>query len=159
MTILAIILFTAVFLVALAGIFLPVLPGVPLAAVAALVAAWMTGFRELTLTPLLIVGVLALLSVVLDYAAGAIGAKRYGAGRAGVWGSVLGSLVGLFFFPPFGFLLGALLGAVAAELLAGRALEEAVRAAFGVFVGTLGGIFAKLFLLIAIGIVVFPRLA
>lgn len=158
MTILATVLFTAVFLLALAGIFLPFLPGVPVAALAAFLAAWMTGFRELGTVPLVIIGVLALLSVLTDYLAGALGAKRFGAGRAGVWGSILGALFGLFLFPPFGFLLGALLGAVAGELLTGRAPQDALRAAFGVFVGTLGGILTNVLLLIAIGIVVFPRL-
>lgn len=158
MSILAAVIFTLAFALALAGIILPILPGVPVAALAALLAGWMTGFRELSLTPLLIVAALALASIALDYLAGALGAKRYGASRAGVWGSILGSLVGLFFFPPFGFLLGALAGAVLAEVLAGREPQDALRAAFGVFVGTLGGVVAKILILIAIGVVVFPRL-
>jgi uncharacterized protein len=158
MTILAIVIFVVTFLVALAGIILPVLPGVPIVAAGALVAAWLTGFEELTVTPLVIVGVLTALSIAIDYAAGVVGAQKYGASRSGIWGSVIGSLVGIFFFPPFGFLIGALAGAVIAEMLIGRKLEEAVKSGFGVLVGTFGGIVAKIFIIVAIAIVVFPRL-
>ncbi len=158
MTLLAAALFAVAFIVALLGIFLPILPGAPIAAVAALIAGWMTDFQELSLAPLLIVGLLTLLSIAVDYLAGIVGARHYGASRYGVWGSIIGSLIGLFFFPPFGFLIGALAGAVVAELLGGRALWDAIRSGFGVFVGTLGGIVAKVFILIAMGLVVFPRL-
>jgi uncharacterized protein len=158
MTILAVVIFIVTFLVALAGIILPVLPGVPIVAAGTLVAAWLVGFQEFGITPLVIVGVLTALSIALDYIAGAVGAQKYGASRSGIWGSIIGSLVGLFFFPPFGFLIGALAGAVVAEMLIGRKLEEAVRSGFGVLVGTFGGIVAKIFIIIAIGIVVFPRL-
>lgn len=158
MTILAVVTFTLLFLVALAGIIVPVLPGVPLAAVGALLAAWMTGFERLTLVPLVIVGVLAVLSQLVDVLGSWLGAKHYGASRPGVWGGIIGSFVGLLLFPPFGFLTGALVGAVVAELLTGRAFGDAVRSGVGALVGTLGGTVAKLLILIGIGIVVFPRL-
>ena len=87
-----------------------------------------------------------------------VGAKYYGAERAGVWGGVLGSLVGLVLLPPWGFLPGALLGAVLFELLAGRAPAEAWRSGVGAFVGTLGGVFAKLVIVVALAVVVYPRL-
>ncbi len=158
LTILAIIVFSLTFIVALAGIVLPMLPGVPIAALGALLAAWMTGFKELSLNPLVIVGLLTALAIAVDYIAGIIGAQKYGASRSGIWGSIIGSLVGLFFFPPFGFLIGALIGAVGAEMLIGRKLEEAVKSGFGVLVGTFSGMVAKVFITVAIGIVVFPRL-
>jgi hypothetical protein len=104
------------------------------------------------------VGLLTALAIAIDYIAGIIGAQKYGASKSGIWGSIVGSLIGLFFFPPFGFLIGALSGAVAAEMLIGRKLEEAIKSGFGVLVGTFGGMVAKVFITIAIGIVVFPRL-
>ncbi len=146
------------FLIAIAGIILPMLPGVPVAALGAFIAAWISNFETLTPAILLFVGGLALLSVLLDYLAGVIGAQRFGASRAGVWGSVIGALLGIVFFPPLGFLLGALLGAVLAELIAGRQPADAFRSGLGALVGTLGGVVAKLILVIAIGVVVFPRL-
>jgi uncharacterized protein YqgC (DUF456 family) len=158
MEIAALVVFVMLFLVALAGIILPVLPGVPIAALGALLAGWMTGFERLSLTPLLIVGGLALLAQMVEIGSSWIGARYYGAGRPGLWGGVLGSLAGLILFPPFGFLVGALVGAVLFELLAGRALNEAVRSGLGAFIGTLGGAVAKLVIMVAIAIVVLPRL-
>ena len=158
MNVLAIAVFSVGFIVAVLGVFLPILPGVPLAAVAALVVGWIGGFEQLGFVPLGIVLGLTLLSLALDYAAGFIGAKRFGASRKGIIGSVVGAVVGLFLFPPFGFLIGAVLGAVGGELLGGRAFEEALRAAVGVLLGTLGGMIAQIFILLAIAIVVFPRL-
>ena len=158
MTIFALTVFTLLYLVSLAGIILPVLPGVPVAAVGALLAGWMTGFEELGAASILWVVGLAVLSQVLDYVAGVVGAKRFGASRAGVWGSVIGSLVGVIWFPPFGFLLGALVGAVVAEIVNRRTLQDSVRSGVGALLGTLGGVVAKFFIVIAIGMIVFPRL-
>ena len=59
-------------------------------------------------------------------------------------------LVGMLFFPPFGMLAGAFLGALAGEFLVGKAEREAAKAAWGVFVGTLAGIGLKLAVSIAI---------
>ncbi len=156
MTILAFIVFLLVFLVAAAGVIVPVLPGVPLVAVGALLSAWIMGFERFGIMPLIYVGVLAVLSQVVDLAGTWLGSRFYGAGRAGVWGGIIGSFFGLFLFPPFGFLIGALVGAVVAEMLAGRPFEEAVRSGIGAFVGTLGGTVAKLMIMVAVGFVVFP---
>lgn len=155
---LAVVIFGVFTLAAVVGIFIPILPGVPLAAVGALLAAWLTGFDGLGVTPLLVVAALTLLALLVDYVAGLIGARRFGASRAGVWGSVLGALTGLFLLPPFGFLIGALAGAVGGELLSGRKPQDALRAGLGVFVGTLGGMVTQVLIAIAIGFVVFPRL-
>jgi uncharacterized protein len=87
-----------------------------------------------------------------------LGAKRFGAGRAGLWGGVIGSFVGLIVLPPWGFLLGALVGATVAELLVGRSLPDAWRAGVGALLGTLAGVGGKLVVVLVIGIVVIGRL-
>jgi uncharacterized protein YqgC (DUF456 family) len=155
---LALLVFVLLYLVALAGIVLPLVPGVPLAALGALLAGWMTGFERLSLVPLVLVAGLALLAQLVEVGSSWVGARYYGARRPGLWGGVLGSLAGLILFPPLGFLLGALVGAVLFELLAGRAFNQAVRAGVGAFVGTLGGSVAKLVIMLAIAVVVIPRL-
>jgi uncharacterized protein YqgC (DUF456 family) len=157
MEIVAAVLFTLFFAVGLVGLIAPVLPGVPLVAVGAVLAAWLTGFERLGWLELAWVIGLAVLAQVIDYLAGLIGASRFGASRAGLWGSVIGALVGVVFFPPWGFLTGALVGAIVAELIAGRELIAAVRSGIGALLGTLGGVVAKLFIVIAMGIIVFPR--
>ena len=153
MTILAALSFLLIWLISLAGLIVPVIPGVPLAALGALLAGWMTGFDSLGLTPLLIIAGLAVLAQVLDLVGGWIGTKYSGGSNAGVWGSIIGSLVGVVIAPPFGFLPGAFIGALLFELLARRSFDEAWRSGLGSMLGALGGTFMKLLFLIAIGII------
>ncbi len=89
-------------------------------------------------------GALAVLTMVLDYVLPLIGAKRFGASSRGFWGALAGMLLGLIFFPPFGLIFGAFLGAVAAELTAGKTNSKALRAGWGVFLGTMTALAAKL---------------
>ena len=85
-------------------------------------------------------GLLAAGVTALDYLVPAWGAKRAGASRGGTWGAFGGMLAGLIWFPPFGTFLGAMVG----EVLAGRPDSRAVKAAWGVFVGTMLGTVLKL---------------
>lgn len=137
----------------LVGCVLPVLPGPPLS-FAGLILLWgAEGWQASSFgtTAILVLGGLTALVTVLDFVLPALGAKRYGATKAGVWGSVLGMIVGMIFFPPFGMLVGAFVGALAFEVLAGRDAADATRAAWGVFVGTIAGIVMKLAVCLAIG--------
>lgn len=130
----------------LLGCILPVLPGPPLS-ILGLLALWAgRGFEAHTFGAGLFIALLAAVVVVtvLDYLVPLWGAKRYGASKAGVWGAAIGMIAGIFFFPPFGMLVGTFLGAAAGELAAGREGGAAGRAAWGVFVGTMAGIVLKL---------------
>jgi uncharacterized protein len=144
--------------VAGAGVILPVLPGVPIALLAVVLAGWMTGFERLDATLIVWVAVLTALAQGFDVVGNLIGARRFGAGRAGLWGGAIGSLVGLVVFPPWGFLIGALAGAAAAELLVGRPLSEAWRAGVGALLGALAGTGGKLVIVVVIAFVVLRRL-
>jgi len=152
------ILVVAGLVVAAAGVVLPVLPGVPVALVATLLAAWWTGFERIDVATVVWVAVLTALAQGFDVLGNLIGARRFGAGRAGIWGGVVGSLVGIIVFPPWGFLVGALLGATAAEALAGRPPAEAWRAGIGALLGTLAGVGGKLVVVVVIAVVVVGRL-
>ncbi len=155
---LALILFILTSVVAAVGVIVPVVPGVLLAAVGAVLAALIVGFERFGTDGLIYVGVLAVASQLVDVAGTWLGSKHYGAGKAGLWGGIIGSFVGVFVIPPFGFLIGALAGATVAELLVGRRVDEAFRSGVGAFVGTLGGTVAKLVIVVVMGIVVVPRL-
>ena len=131
-------------LVGFAGCVLPVLPGPPIGYLALLCLSWARDWEAFSGLFLVVMALLAIGVTVLDFVVPAAGAKRYGASRSGVWGSVAGLLVGMVFFPPLGFLIGALLGALGGELLAGKQGGAALRAAWGVFVGTVAGVVLKL---------------
>jgi uncharacterized protein YqgC (DUF456 family) len=132
-------------LVGLLGCVLPILPGTPLSWAGLFVVWAARGFDARSFSDTTVWVLLGVTAVVtaLDFVAPTIGARRYGATRWGTWGSVVGMLVGAFMFPPFGMILGAFVGALAAELLGGQATRPALRASWGTFVGTMLGTFVK----------------
>ena len=145
----------ALILLGLAGTILPALPGLPLVFAGMLLAAWVDGFRLISGWTIALLALLTLVSVGVDIAATALGAKRVGAGKAAMFGAAIGTLVGAFFAIP-GLLLGPFLGAMIAELMAGRKLAHASRIGFGTWVGLAVGTALKIALAFAmLGIFVF----
>jgi uncharacterized protein YqgC (DUF456 family) len=129
----------------LAGCLLPIVPGPPLNFAAVLLLGIASDFAPpLDGALLTILGGVTLAVAAADYVIPIMGAKKFGASRAGVWGSLLGMLLGLFFFAPVGLVLGALLGAVLGELAAGKKEWAALRAGVGVVLGSLLGVVIKL---------------
>jgi len=132
------------FLVGFWGLIIPVIPDLPIMWFGILIYALGTRFVEISLTTTLLLGLLSASTYLVDYLATAIGAKRYGATRQGVVGGIVGGIVGLLIFPPFGFIVGAIIGTLFAELyLSGRSREAAARASQGVLIGLLLGIVTK----------------
>ena len=121
----------------LAGSVLPILPGPPLSFIGLFLLALVKHFST-PLTPvlLIILAIVTILAIAMDYIIPLLGAKRYGASKWGVWGSVLGMVIGIF-WSPFGMLLGAFIGAVVVEWIVGKKKGEALRAGWGVVMGAL----------------------
>lgn len=132
-------------LAGLAGCFLPVLPGPPLSFAALLVMGIVCGFEGLmSVTVIVVMGVITAVVSIVDYVVPIIGARRFGATRWGLWGALIGLIAGLVLFPPFGMIIGALLGAVIGELAGGKDTRAALRAGVGVFVGSVVSLLMKL---------------
>ena len=135
-------------LVGLAGIVLPALPGVPLIFAGMLLAAWADGFTRIGVATLGLLAVLTIVSMAIDFWAAALGAKRVGASRLAIIGAVLGTFAGIF-LGPVGFFAGPFVGALAGELLHGRALDgprlgQATRVGIGTWLGILLAVVLKL---------------
>jgi uncharacterized protein YqgC (DUF456 family) len=132
-------------LLGFAGSVLPVLPGPLLSFIGLLLLAIVRRFSPpLTLTLILLLAMITIIVSGLDYAIPSLGAKRYGASRWGIWGSIAGMIIGIFFFPPFGMLIGAFIGAIAGELLGGKRGVAVLRAGQGILMGILFGAVLKL---------------
>jgi uncharacterized protein YqgC (DUF456 family) len=130
--------------VGLVGSILPVLPGPPLSFAALIILSIARGWEPFGPAFLVVMGSLTAVVTILDYAAPALGAKRYGASKLAVWGAVIGMVVGILVFPPWGMVLGAFLGALVGEGITQRNCGRMWRAGWGVFVGTLIGTGVKL---------------
>lgn len=125
-----------------AGCFLPVIPGPPIA-YAALFAALARGDHSSpTIACLAATGVATIVATALDYVIPAMGAKRFDCSRAGTWGCIIGTIAGMFFLP-MGVVAGPFLGALAGELVAGKSIGPSLRGAFGALLGFLCGILVK----------------
>lgn len=129
--------------IGIAGTVLPALPGVPLVFCGMLLAAWADGFTHVGTFTLVLLGVLTVLSIIIDFVAGLLGAKRVGASRYALVGAALGTIAGLF-FGLFGLLLGPFAGALLGELVAGGSLRRATGVGVGTWLGFLFGAVAKI---------------
>lgn len=129
-------------LVGLIGCIIPGLPGVPIAYVGLWIAQ-ATERVDFSWQPLLVWGIVTIVVTVLDYVIPALGTKRYGGTKWGVWGSTIGVFVGMF-FGAVGVIVGPLAGAVLGEMLNGKEWREALRAGWGSFIGLLFGTILKL---------------
>lgn len=146
-------LFVALWGIGVALTLVPFLPATLLILAAALLHEALVGFQELSLGVWLALGILALLAMTLDNVATLLGARRYGAGRAGLWGAFLGGILGLF-LGVLGVLILPFLLAWLFEYLWGRRPEEALKAAWGTLVGLMGGVVAKVLVHLAMGLLV-----
>lgn len=126
-----------------AGLMLPALPGAPLLFAGLVVAAWVEDFAYIGTGTIIVLTVLAALISAVDFVAGALGAKRFGASPRAVTGALIGGVVGLFFGLP-GVLLGPFAGAVIGELSVRSDLNAATRAGFGAALGLLVAAVAKI---------------
>ncbi|NET90699.1 MAG: DUF456 domain-containing protein [Kamptonema sp. SIO1D9] len=141
-----------VMLVGVVGAVVPALPGSSLIAVAILVWAIVTNFQGVGWALGVAIAVL-LLSVLIDFLASYLGAKRAGASKWGQIGAIVGLLLGFFGLLPtlpiggplLGIFLGPLLGAFIGEFLYRRELEfnartrQALKAGIAVVVSSLIG--------------------
>ena len=135
-------------LVGLIGTLLPVMPGALLVFLGMFAGAWADDFSRVGWAVLGVLAILTVLFYVLDFLAGAYGARRLGASRWGVVGAILGALVGMF-FGFIGVVVGPFVGAVVGELLARRGLLEASRAGAGAWIGLVLSVAARLALIFA----------
>jgi uncharacterized protein YqgC (DUF456 family) len=142
------------FALGLVGSVVPWMPGPLFILAGAVLWAFATDFANIGIGRLAILTALAVVSFLLNFVVGALGARRYGGSRWAVVGALVGAVVG-FFFGPLGLLIGPVVGAVGGELLRGADLEGGVRSGFGALVGIVIGVAADVTIaLVMIGLFV-----
>ena len=145
LTIVIVIVGLILLLIGFIGCFIPAVPGPPLSFLALLFLALRHDFTSpLTSNLIILMLVITIAVTVLDYIVPAAGAKKYGSSKWGILGAIAGMFIGIIYFPPFGMLIGAFLGAVSAEIIIGKPGKEAMKAGWGVFIGTMTGLILKL---------------
>jgi uncharacterized protein YqgC (DUF456 family) len=119
------------------GSFVPGLSGPPLAWVAILLLYFINNI-QLPLWVLIVTGVIAGLSLILEWIIPAYGTKIFKGSKYGIRGSYIGMIIGIIAPIPFGFLIGPFVGAYVGELyMDPKDQSRALKAAFGTFIGFL----------------------
>jgi len=117
------------------GAFLPVLPG-PITSWVGLLLLHLTKAIPQDWLFLGITLAVAILIFFLDYMIPAMGAKRFGGTKYGVYGTTIGLIIGLLSPIPFGIIIGAFLGALIGELIYdNKDMNRALKASFGALLG------------------------
>ena len=158
-----------IMLVGVIGAVIPTLPGISLVVGAVVVWGFVVGFSGLKWA--LGVAIMAtVLSVLIDYLAGVLGAQRVGASSWGQIGAFIGMFLGLFGLLPLlptgipllGLLLGTVIGAFIGEFLhrrelkLGQRITQSGKVGLAIVVGTLvGNVLQGILALIAFVVFVF----
>ncbi len=130
-------------LLGLLGGILPILPGPPLSYVGLLLLHFTERYQFST-NFLTVWAVITVVVYALDYIVPAWGTKKFGGSKRGIWGSIIGLVLGIFVFPPLGIIIGPFIGAVVGELTGGKDSGAALKSGFGSFLGFLVGTLLKL---------------
>lgn len=147
-TVVLIVLCSVLIIIGLLGVILPILPGIPLAWLGLFIYAIGTGFDRLSIVTIVIFFILMLFTLILDFVAPMLGAKKYQASKLGIFGAFLGFTVGIFTFGFWGIILGPLIGAFLGELLVGRKPKQAFGSALGALLGFVAGTLFKIIVIL-----------
>lgn len=148
---LIIIILILLLLAGMAGTVVPFIPGIPLMFIGIAAYGWYDNFQTIDAQYLIVLACLTLLSVFMDYLSTMLGAKYFGSTKQGTWGALIGTVIGLFLFPPIGIIAGPFVGAIIGESMAGKDSRAALKVALGTVAGLFTGMIFNVIL--AIGMV------
>lgn len=141
--IIAIILLFGIFLTAV-----PAIPGMGMMFFSVLIYAIIENFETFSPWWFLFFGGLMVGGILSDYIFGLLGAKLGGANKKSLIFGLVGLVIGLLIFPPFGLFLGLFLGIFIGEIVQYQHYKDALKAASYGFFGTLTGIAVNVLLAI-----------
>jgi uncharacterized protein len=141
------------FILAAVGTIAPGIPGAAFAVIGIFIHKLILP-EMLTWWTFIIVVILAVVSWVVDFFAGILGAKIGGASRYGIIGAALGGFLGIFFSLP-GLVIGPFVGAILGDLFAKRKdILSLLRVGSGAALGFVISILTRIVLLVAMLILV-----
>lgn len=121
-------------IIGLAGSILPALPGAPLSFAGLVLLCFCDG-ADISSTSIWVSAILLAIVSVLDYVAPIWLTNASGGSKQATRGSIAGLIAGLFFFPPWGLVIGPFIGAFVGELMTHASTGKALKVAMMSFVG------------------------
>lgn len=138
------------------GCILPVLPGPPMTYIGFFLLHW-SGYAEFSVFEYIVWGLIAIIITVIDFILAPYMTKQFGGSNAGGWGSLIGLVIAMFCFGPFGVLIGPFVGALVAELLISKKkIGDALLAAVGSFLSFFVGSSFKM--IVCFGMIIYALL-
>ncbi len=132
-----------ILLLGVIGCFVPIIPGPPISYGALLVFHFFSSYnideKTLWLSAFIVIVV-----TVFDLWLQIYGVKKFGGTKKAVNGSIIGLIIGIFFFPPFGIIIGPFLGAFIGAKMDDPDINKALKIALGALAGFVVGTLVKL---------------
>ncbi len=128
----------------LIAIALPFAPSIPSIWFGIFLYGISRGFTEVDSQFMVMITGIAIATLVLDYTLSRSGVQRLTAGPWGVFGAVVGGLVGALFNPIMTYVVGPILGGIVFEMLRGRDRVFSYQSGKYTIVAFMGGTIVKL---------------
>ncbi len=109
--------------------------------------AWLAGYiddyQKIGVTPIVIIGVLTVIGLIIDWVGQSLGAKKAGATKLGIIGSMIGTFVGIF-TGLWGLLFMPLIGAAIGEFIDHQDMIRSGKVGVATWIGMIIGTVVKL---------------
>lgn len=122
------------------GVLFPVIPGIPYMFLVAVVYGLLSKFKTLTTRELISLGIIALISFIIDYSSGVLGARLGGASKHSITLGFILMLIGTFIFPILGTFIGLFVGVYLGEIIYKSDYPKALKAASSSLIGSAIGV-------------------
>lgn len=119
------------FILGFVGVVVPVIPSVIMYWVGFLIYHFLINSDTLTWMFWVIAFVLTVLVLISDFIANSYFVKRYGGSKKGELAAIIGVIVGMFVYPPFGLILVPFIFVLLVEYLGSRDFDQALKASIG----------------------------
>jgi|SRR5699024_773599 len=149
------ILIILLFIVSFIGIVVPVIPGTLLLWLGFFAYHFFINSNELTWLFWIAMGIFTIVSLGADFYINVFFVDQFGGSKWSKWGALIGTLIGIFVYPPIGIILIPLLVVFVIELSIQQSFKKGMYASLGTLAGFLSSAVAKVFLQIVMIIIFF----
>ena len=133
-----------ILLLGIIGCFVPIMPGPPISYGALLLFHFSTSY-SIKEDILWLMAFIVIAVTVFDLWVQIYGVKKFGGTKKAVNGSIIGLIIGIFFLPPFGIIIGPFLGAfIGARMEEGSDVNKSIKIALGALAGFMVGTMLKI---------------
>lgn len=158
MEILILIVIGILLLLGIIGCFIPIIPGPPISYGGLLVFHFFSSY-SIKENILWLMAFVVITVTIFDIWVQIYGVKKFGGTKQAINGSIIGLIIGIYFFPPLGIIIGSFLGAfIGARIEENSDRSKAIRIALGSIAGFFAGTMLKLSVSIYISYFVFQAI-